>query len=156
MLPRGATAPDFELPGTHDAGITTYRLSDALDRGTVVLVFYPFDFHPTCTEEFCTLRDFGWIDIRPDVTVFGIGPDSVYSHRAYHQRHGFDFALLSDFNRSVAAQYDVALTTLEGHHRVPRRTLYAIDRTASICYRWQANGPQTETDIQSVVRSLDA
>ena len=51
----GDAAPDFELPGT---GGKTYRLSDYRGRG-VVLAFYPGDFTPVCTKQFCSYRDDG-------------------------------------------------------------------------------------------------
>ena len=157
MLSIADAVPDFELPGTSDRDEkSSYRLSDALERGPVVLVFYPFDFHPACTDQLCTLRDFGWLDIRPDVTVFGVGPDSVYSHREYRQSHGFDFTLLSDSDRRVTAKYDVETATLEGHREVPRRTVYVIDDTGRVRYRWQSTGPDAETDIEEVVNSLKA
>lgn len=78
------------------------------------------------------------------------------SHQEYRQRHGFDFALLSGSDRSVANRYDIPLTTIEGHHHVPRRTLYAIDERGVIRYRWQTDGPETESDIEAVVNLLDA
>ncbi|UVE52025.1 redoxin domain-containing protein (plasmid) [Haloferax larsenii] len=155
MLPLESTAPDFELPGTDGDNITSYRLSDALEHGGAVLVFYPFDFHPTCTEDLCTLRDFGWVDIRSDVTVFGISPDSVFSHREYYQLHDFDFALLSDSDRRIASQYDVSLQPTEGHSRIPRRTVFAIDETRQVRYRWEATGPDSESNIEAVVRAFD-
>ncbi|MBV9170661.1 MAG: redoxin domain-containing protein [Chloroflexi bacterium] len=42
-LKRGDKAPDFELPVR---GKETVRLSDALQRGPVVLLTYIFDFSP--------------------------------------------------------------------------------------------------------------
>jgi peroxiredoxin len=40
---KGATAPDFELPVR---GKETVRLSEALQKGAVVLLTYIFDFSP--------------------------------------------------------------------------------------------------------------
>ena len=40
---KGATAPDFELPVR---GKETVRLSEALQKGPVVLLTYIFDFSP--------------------------------------------------------------------------------------------------------------
>ena len=48
----GEPAPDFELAGTEG----TFKLSE--HRGErVVLLFYPGDFTPVCTEQFCSYRD---------------------------------------------------------------------------------------------------
>lgn len=46
MISLDEVAPDFELPGANEQGVTTYRLSDALDNGTVVLVFLSVRFPP--------------------------------------------------------------------------------------------------------------
>ncbi len=45
ILPTGSTAPDFELHG-HLHGATV-SLSETLEDGNVLLVFYPGDFAPT-------------------------------------------------------------------------------------------------------------
>ena len=49
----GDEAPDFELAGTGDR---TYRLPD-LHGSWVILAFYPGDFTPVCTRQFCSYRD---------------------------------------------------------------------------------------------------
>ncbi len=54
-LALGKEAPSFELPGT---GGRTYRLADYADTG-VILAFYPGDFTPVCTKQFCSYRDDG-------------------------------------------------------------------------------------------------
>ena len=46
-LNSGQKAPDFELPGALRERKTRFRLSDYLERGHVVLAFYPADFTPT-------------------------------------------------------------------------------------------------------------
>jgi len=46
-LDAGQKAPDFELPGALRERKTRFRLSDYLERGHVVLAFYPADFTPT-------------------------------------------------------------------------------------------------------------
>ena len=49
MLAEGETAPDFTLPGTDGDSITEYSLTESVETGAVVLVFYPFDFSGVCT-----------------------------------------------------------------------------------------------------------
>ena len=59
----GDTAPDFELPAT---GGGTVRLADFRGRW-LVLAFYPGDFTPVCTRQFCAYRDAadGWTSSTP-------------------------------------------------------------------------------------------
>lgn len=64
----GDRAPDFELRGT---GGRTYRLSDYRGRW-LVLAFYPGDFTPVCTRQFCSYRDAADRLDELDVEVLGI------------------------------------------------------------------------------------
>jgi peroxiredoxin len=50
MLQPGQQATTFELPGAGGGRIDTHGLAEYADSGwAVVVVFYPFDFHPVCT-----------------------------------------------------------------------------------------------------------
>lgn len=154
MLEPGDPAPDFDLPGTDGEEMGIYRLSNALARGPVVLVFYPFDFHPRCTDDLCALRDFAWVDVEPDVTVFGVGPDSAYSHREYVDRHDVGFALLSDGDRYVADLYGVPLRTIDSHAGVPERAVFVVDTDATVRYARAAEGDE-DPDLDAVVAALE-
>jgi len=54
----GDRAPEFELDGTGTTGTQTFRLADLRGNG-VILAFYPGDFTPVCTRQFCSYRDDG-------------------------------------------------------------------------------------------------
>src|SRR5207244_5343712 len=51
QLKVGDPAPDFELM---DQDKTKIKLSDFRGKKNVMLLFYPMDFSPTCTQEHCT------------------------------------------------------------------------------------------------------
>lgn len=112
----GETAPDFTLPGTDDR---TYSLADYRGR-KVVLAFYPGDFTPGCTRQLCSYRDdfstFG------DAVVLGISPQSVESHEKFRAKHGFDFPLLADSDKSVAEAYGVKAPVIG-----VRRSVFVLD-----------------------------
>ena len=75
----GDRAPDFELEGT---GSRTYGLEDY--RGTgVILAFYPGDFTPVCTKQFCSYRDDGDRIEGLGMPMLGISPQSVESHERF-------------------------------------------------------------------------
>ncbi|RJL34359.1 peroxiredoxin [Bailinhaonella thermotolerans] len=103
----GDVAPDFELPDQHGAPV---RLSSVLAGGTpVVLVFYPLAFSGVCAAELSELRD-----ALPRFTAAGarlltVSVDSVFAHRAWADREGYEFPMLSDFwpHGEVAASYGV-------------------------------------------------
>lgn len=50
-LPEGATAPDFTATAAVGGKASTFKLSDALKKGPVVVYFFPAAFTPGCTAE---------------------------------------------------------------------------------------------------------
>ncbi len=99
-------APDFELRSQHGEPI---RLSDFRGAKSVVVVFYPFAFSGICTSELCEIRDDLSRFQNDSVQVLAISCDSVQTLRAYAERDGYDFPLLSDFwpHGAVAQAYGV-------------------------------------------------
>jgi mycoredoxin-dependent peroxiredoxin len=102
----GDVAPDFELRSQH--GEPT-RLSDFRGSKSVVVVFYPFAFSGTCTKELCEIRDDLARFQNDSVQVLAVSCDSVQTLRAFAEREGYDFPLLSDFwpHGAVARSYGV-------------------------------------------------
>ena len=88
----GDKAPEFDLEGTEGR---TYRLADC--RGHwLVLAFYPGDFTPVCTRQFCSYRDAADRLDELDATVWGISPQSVDSHERFRAKYGLTVPLLAD------------------------------------------------------------
>lgn len=101
----GAPAPDLTLPGTADAPVTL----SALRGGPVALVFFPYAFSGTCTAELCELRDNLAEFAAAGVTLLGISCDPPYALRAFREKEGYQFDLLSDFwpHGEVSRRYGV-------------------------------------------------
>jgi peroxiredoxin Q/BCP len=104
MLKPGDKAPDFVL--ANDEGIDT-SLTDLLNNGPLILYFYPADFTPGCTREACSIRDIHQDIQAVGLTVVGISPQDVDSHRKFREKYGLPFTLLSDPNKEVIRMYDV-------------------------------------------------
>jgi thioredoxin-dependent peroxiredoxin len=122
----GDRAPDFELEGT---GSRTYMLADY--RGTgVILAFYPGDFTPVCTKQFCSYRDDGDRIEGLGVPMLGISPQSVDSHERFVDKHGLNVPLASDPDRRVARRYGVI-----GPGGFIRRSVFLIDSELTISYQ---------------------
>src|SRR5206468_8967445 len=101
----GDAAPEFSLP---DQDKQVVSLTDL--RGTpVLLVFYPFAFSGICTGELCQLRDELSTYSDAGVRVLAISTDPVFSLKAFREKEGFEFSLLSDFwpHGEVAKAYGV-------------------------------------------------
>ncbi|HLP23020.1 MAG TPA: peroxiredoxin [Microbacteriaceae bacterium] len=101
----GSKAPEFTLVSAHGEEVT---LSDALTRGPVVLVFFPFAFSGICQGELCELRDNISMFADAGVQLMGVSVDSKFALRAWGEEQGYDFPLLADFwpHGAVAQAYD--------------------------------------------------
>ena len=143
----GDEAPDFELEGT---GPRTCSLADF--PGGVILAFYPGDFTPTCTKQFCSYRDHDDQLAGLGVPMVGISPQSVESHERFSDRYGLNVPLLADPDKSVARAYGVV-----GPGGFIRRAIFLVDSERIIRYRHVALvglGYQDVGDLERAVAAL--
>ncbi len=135
MLATGSMAPQFELKA---ADGTVVKLSGYRGRHHVVLIFYPGDQTPVCTKQLCEIRDdyssFG----KRGAVIFGINPGSEESHRKFSEMHKFQFPLLVDEKRKVAAQYGAKGAVMN------QRTVYVIDKEGRVVYARRGKPPVAE------------
>src|SRR5207245_654346 len=90
----GQPAPDFALK---DQSQQEVKLSDFKGKKNVVLVFYPLDWSPTCTNEHvCFVNDLKQFE-QLEAQVLGLSVDSVWSHKAWAEKMGIRYPLLADF-----------------------------------------------------------
>jgi peroxiredoxin len=104
----GQTAPEFSLQNQDKKDV---KLSDFAGKKNVVLVWYPFDWSPVCTNEHaCFVNDMKAFETL-DAEVLGISVDSTWSHKAYADKMGIKYSLLADFQPrgAVSEKYGVFL-----------------------------------------------
>lgn len=104
----GQVAPDFVLKDQHQKEV---KLSDFKGKKNVVIVFYPLDWSPVCTNEHaCFVNDMKKFETL-DAEVLGVSVDSVWSHKAYAEKMGIRYSLLADFQPrgAMAEKYGVFL-----------------------------------------------
>jgi peroxiredoxin len=148
-LPTGIPAPDFALP---DANGKIVRLSDY--RGQpVVLVFYPLDWSPGCSQQLDLYQgEFEEFE-RRGAQLLAISVDSLYSHGAWAAVRGLTFPLLADFNPKgeVARRYGV----YRDGDGFSERAIYVVDADGMI--RWSHVSPQLHhvPDINTLFDALD-
>jgi peroxiredoxin Q/BCP len=117
----GDVVQDFEL--RDDTG-TPRHLKEFLDKGPVVLFFYPAAMTYGCTKESCHFRDLKSEFDAVGAQRIGISADSVDKQKQFSDKHSFDYPLLSDPERVVAAQFGVK----RGTGLLPnKRTTFVID-----------------------------
>ena len=105
MIEPGPPAPDFSLP---DQDGNRVSLSD-FSGHTVVLVFYPSDFSPVCTDQLSVYQEvLGEFESR-DVQLLGISVDGAFCHKAFQGHLNLAIPLLADFHPKgeVAKAYGV-------------------------------------------------
>jgi thioredoxin-dependent peroxiredoxin len=125
MLAIGSRAPEFTLPDQDDR---TVSLSTLLNRGPLILYFYPADFTPGCTREACVLRDMHDEILKVGIRVAGVSPQSPERHAEFREKYKLPFILLSDVEKFVIKMYDVNGPLGLG----VRRGTYLIDQARHI------------------------
>lgn len=133
MLPIHSPAPDFNLS---DQSGTARTLSEF--KGSYTLVyFYPKDDTPGCTKEACVLRDVYGEFERLGVHVLGVSADSVESHKAFAEKYGLPFTLLSDPEKKTIGAYEAKGLV------VSKRISYLIDPSGLIAKAYPDVDPTT-------------
>ena len=133
----GSPAPEFELMTQHGEKIS---LTNFKGKKNVVLVFFPFSFSRICTGELCALRDDLSAFQNENVELLAISCDSVVVQRAYAEKEGYKFPVLSDFwpHGQVTKAYGIFNET----RGCPIRGTFVIDKAGIL--RWQIVNPMGE------------
>ena len=124
----GTQAPDFTLL---DANAEKVTLSEFRGKN-VVLVFYPLDWSPACSDQLSLYQSELAEFAKHDAEVIAISVDSLYSHGAWAAVRGITFPLLADFNPhgEISRLYKV----MRSSDGFSERALYIIDRQGTIRY----------------------
>src|SRR5271168_1308858 len=125
----GQAAPEFALK---DQSQKEVKLSDFAGKKRVVLVFYPLDWSPTCTQEHaCFVNDMRNFDTL-DAEVLGVSVDSVWSHKAYADKMGIKYSLLADFHPkgAMSEKYGVYLAD----KGITGRAIAIVNRAGNVAW----------------------
>jgi len=149
-LETGQLAPDFSLRDQHGAtvALSTYRG----DR-VVVVMFYPFAFSRVCSGELAQVRDSLPTFVSDRVQVLAVSCDPVFTLRAFAERGGLTFPLLSDFwpHGEVATSYGVFNTD----RGCADRSTFIVDRDGVL--RWAVHNEMSDArDLEQQASVLAA
>ncbi|MFN5222838.1 MAG: redoxin domain-containing protein [Bacteroidota bacterium] len=144
-------APDFTLFNTEKQPISLSSF-----RGQkVVLYFYPGAFSGGCTKELCAIRDDMASYNQLNAKVIGISTDSVFTIAKFKSDQGYEFELLSDYNKEVCgqygAQYDEFLFGMKG---TAKRSAFVIDENGMVIYAQVNDSPGDMPDFDAVKAAL--
>ena len=134
----GNEAPDFTLLETPGKSVT---LSEEVQKGPVVLVFYPADFTSVCQEELCRFRDVLADYNSMGANVLGISVDGIFSHKAFKEANGIEYPLLSDWDKTVIKDYGIVNEDFVGMKEVAKRSVFVVDTDRTIVYVWVSEDP---------------
>src|ERR1700741_5376888 len=125
----GTVAPDFTLK---DQSQKEIKLSDFAGKKNVVLMFYPLDWSPVCTNEHaCMINDMKSFETL-DAEILGVSVDSVWSHKAYADKMGIQYSLLADFHPkgAMSEKYGVYL----GDKGITGRAIAIVNKQGKVAW----------------------
>jgi peroxiredoxin len=132
MIAAGSRAPDFTLPDQDGKRVAL----SAFKGRTVVLVFYPLDFSPVCTDQLSIYQE-----VLPQIeeqgaTLLGVSVDSTYCHKAFQQDHNLTMTLLADFHPKgeVAKAYGV----WSDEYGLSERALFMVGPDGTLLWAYES------------------
>jgi peroxiredoxin len=150
MIAAGEPAPDFTL---RDQDGKEASLSDYRGR-RVLLVFYPQDFSPVCSDQLSVYQE-----VKPEieakgVELLGISIDHPWAHKAFQEKLGADTRLLADFEPKgeVARAYGAYLEKL-GH---ANRSLVLVDEEGTVAWVHESPTPLEIPGANLIFDALEA
>jgi peroxiredoxin len=133
MIEPGARAPDFKLRDQDGLEVT---LED-LKGQTSLLVFYPLDFSPVCTDQLSIYQELLDDFEARGVKLYGVSVDSAFCHKAFQDRLNLGFPLLADFEPKGATAK--AFGIYNDEYGTSQRALVLIDTDGVV--KWSYVSP---------------
>lgn len=130
----GARAPDFMLRTSTGED---FRLSDLQGLLRIMLIFYPKDFTPVCTDQLIQVRKNIKNIRKAGVEPVGINTDDAESHEKFREAHALNFELLVDEDAEVAKAYGAL--KLDGGGI--QRSVIVVGKNGQIIYSKEGKPP---------------
>ncbi len=143
LLPEGELAPEWHLQNWDGSW---HRMRG--DKWSI-LVFYPGDDTPGCTTQ---LQDFDahYEELQALGTeVYGVNPAEADSHKAFAEKLGLRFPLLTDRGAGVCRQFSATLPIPYGIKTI--RTVYLVNPERKIRMANRGAPP-----VEAIIRSIQA
>ncbi len=146
----GQMAPEFTLK---DQSMKEVKLADFRGKKPVVLIFYPLDWSPTCTQEHaCVVNEMKRFE-QLNAQVLGVSVDSAWSHKAYAEKMNIQYPLLADFQPrgAVGTQYGVYLAD----KGITGRAIFIVGKDGKVAWAKNYDIPVVP-DVDEVAKALSA
>jgi len=149
----GDKAPEFTLRATDKSEV---NLSDYRGKNAVIL-FFPLAFTGVCTKELCGIRDNMNTYSSLDADVLAISVDSLFTLEKFKESEGYNFQLLSDFNKDVSRAYGALYEDFVlGMKGVSKRSAFVVDPKGIIKYAEVLEDAGQLPDFDKIQEALKA
>ena len=135
MIEAGTPAPDFKLRDQDGEEVSL----ESLKGQTSVLVFYPLDFSPVCTDQLSIYQELVQDFDQRGAKLYGVSVDSSFCHKAFQERLNLSIPLLADFEPKgeVARAYGV----YNDEYGCSQRALVMIDPDGVVKWAYCSPSP---------------
>jgi peroxiredoxin Q/BCP len=138
-LPDGTKAPDFSTEASLAGKTFHFSLAKALQKGPVVLYFYPAAFTPGCTVEAHEFAEATDKFAALGATVIGVSHDPIDKLNKFSVSECRNkFAVAADPDQHIMQEYDAVLKMKPS---LADRTSYVISPDGKIIYSYSALNP---------------
>ena len=135
----GDMAPDFTAQAAIAGKAFTYKLSDALKNGPVVLYFYPAAFTPGCTKEAHDFAEAVEQYQALGASVIGVSHDGIDTLKRFSVSEcRSKFAVVADSDGGIMKSYDAVMFMLS---RYASRISYVIAPTGKVLFVYSSMSP---------------
>jgi peroxiredoxin len=150
MIEPGTRAPDFTLRDQDGNKVSL----ESLKGKTTVLVFYPLDFSPVCTDQLNVYQEVLGELQAAGAQLYGVSVDSAYSHKAFQEKLGITIPLLADFHPKgeVARSFGV----YEEDRGVSARALVMIGPDGVVRWSYRSPSPLEIPGANLIFDALEA
>ena len=88
--------------------------------------------------------------------LLAVAVTATFSQQAFAESLGVDFPLLSDWDRTVCADYGVRYDVWKGHRGLAKRSVFVVDRDRVVRYRWVSDDALVLPDLDEALQVLRA
>ena len=130
MIEAGSPAPDITLRDQDGSDVT---LADLKGQRTL-LVFYPLDFSPVCSDQLSIYQELIDDFESKGVKLYGVSVDSAFCHKAFQDKLNLTMTLLADFEPKGAVAK--AFGVYNDEHGISNRALFLIEGDGTVSWSY--------------------
>ena len=143
-LKPGDSAPDFRAPASLGGNVFTFSLAEALQKGPVILYFYPAAFTTGCTLEAHDFADAVDAYRALGASVIGVSHDDINTLNKFSvsECRG-KFAVAADRDQRIMKSYDAVLAV---EPEYADRVSYVIAPDGHVVFAYKSLNPEKHVE----------